>query len=185
MWVEESIIVSYPRLKLLGFLSCDSLFPCNAGLLSTDASVSSRGPQLQPRAGKDRLKPALHRRKTAPSKTRTPSKNHDTGSTDAPSSEDDEERPLNQEGREMTDRPANDTKSNVTEPDFACSRSNSRSSQTRPGRAKPRNACENRILVPSVRILHAAFTSRSITQPHTGHEYTRSDNVSLSEPRKR
>ena len=116
---------------------------------------------------------------------RVPNKNHDTGSTDATSSEDDEERPPNQEGRETADSPMNDTKSNVTEPDFACSRSNSRSSQTRPGRAKPRDACENRILVPSAKILHAAFTSRSITQPHTGHKYTRSDNESLSEPRKR
>ena len=123
--------------------------------------------------------------KRHPTQGRAPSKNHDTGSTGAASSEDNEERPFNQEGREATDSPMNDTKSNVTEPDFACSRSNSRSSQTRPGRAKPRNACENRILVPSARILHAAFTSRSTTQPHTGHEYTRSDNVSLSSPRKR
>ena len=137
-----------------------------------------------PERGKDRLKPALHRRKIG-TPCRVPNKNHDTGSTDAPSSEDDEERPPNQEGRETADRPTNDTKSNVTKPDFACSRSNSRSSQTRPGRAKPRDACENRILVPSARILHAAFKSRSTTQPHTGHEYTRSDNVSLSEPRKR
>ena len=39
--------VSYPSLKALGFLSCDSLFfPCNAGLLFTDASASSRGSQL-------------------------------------------------------------------------------------------------------------------------------------------
>ena len=123
--------------------------------------------------------------KSAPIKPRVPNKNHDTGSTDAPSSEDDDERPLSQEGRETTDCPTNDTKSNVTEPDFACSRSNSRSSQTRPGRAKPCDACENRIRVPSARILHAAFKSRSTTQPHTGHEYTRSDNDSLSEPRKR
>ena len=116
---------------------------------------------------------------------RAPNKNHDTGSTDAPSPDDDEERPLSQEGRETADCPVNDTKSNVTEPGFACSRSNSRSSQTRPGRAKPRDACENRILVPSAKILHAAFKSRSTTHPHTGHEYTRSDNVSLSAPRKR
>ena len=114
-----------------------------------------------------------------------PNKNHDTGSTGAPSSEDDDERPFNQEGRETADSPMNDTKSNVTEPDFACSRSNSRSSHTRPGRAKPRDACENRTLVPSVRILHAAFISRSIVQPHTGHVNTRSDNVSLSVLRKR
>ena len=116
-----------------------------------------------------------------------PNKNHDTGSTDDPSSEDDddEERPLSQEGRETADCPVNDMKSNVTEPDFACSRSNSRSSQTKPGRAKPRDTCENRILVPSAKILHAAFTSRSTAQPQTGHAYTRSDNVSLSAPRKR
>ena len=150
----------------------------------TDASVSSRGPQLQPRAGKDRLKPALHRRKIG-TQRRAPNKNHDTGSTDAPSPEDDEERPFSQEGRETTDSPTNETKSNFTVPDFACSRSSSCSSQTRPGRAKPRDACENRMRVPSARILHAAFTSRSTTQPHTGHEYTRFDNVSLSEPRKR
>ena len=112
-------------------------------------------------------------------------KNHDTGSTGTASSEDDEERPFRQEGRETADCPVNDMKSNVTEPDFACSRSNSRSSQTKPGRAKPRDACENRIRVPSARILHAAFTSRLTTQPHSGHEYTRSDNASLSAPRKR
>lgn len=123
--------------------------------------------------------------KRHPMRGRAPSKNHDTGSTGAPSSEDDEERPFNQEGRETADCPVNDTKSNVTEPDFACSHSSSRSSQTKPGRAKPRNACENRILVPSARILHAAFKSRSTTQPHTGHEYTRSDNDNLSAPRKR
>ena len=116
---------------------------------------------------------------------RVSNKNHDTGSTGTASSEDDEERPFNQEGRETTDSPMNDTKSNVTEPDFACSRSNSRSSQTRPGRAKPRDACENRIRVPSAKILHAAFKSRSTTQPHSGHEYTRSDNPSLSAPWKR
>ena len=138
-----------------------------------------------PRRGKTGSNRHSTGEKTAPSKTGTPNKNHDTGSTDVPSSEDDEERPFSQEGRETADSPMNDTKSNVTEPDFACSRSNSRSSQTRPGRAKPRDACENRILVPSAKILHAAFKSRSTTQPHSGHEYTRSDNPSLSAPWKR
>ena len=126
---------------------------------------------------------------TPPAKKSAPhtghqTKNHDTSSTDDPSPEDDEERPFNQEGRETTNPPTNDTKSNFTEPDLACSHSNSRSSQTKPGKANPRNACENRILVPSTKILHAAFKSRSTTQPHTGHENTRSDNASLPAPRK-
>lgn len=116
---------------------------------------------------------------------RAPNKNHGTGSTDAPSPEDNEERPPNQEGRETTNPPTNDTKSNATEPDLACSCPNSRSSQTKPGKPKPRDACENKIRVPSTKILHAAFTSRSTTQPHTGHENTRSDNASLPAPRKR